>query len=195
MNMTHPEKHPDDRTPLQQHGFSLLEVILVVAITLVLTAMTARSMGGAIGNYRLNTTSRNLTALAQLAKVKATARDTRYRISTSGSTYQLDRFDRTTSTWVMESNTAAYNLAPGVTFSTTGITTAPPIESPTPAVTQATNMTFNTRGLLIDDATGAAVNSRCFYLRGVPRYPNAVCSSLAGRSVVYRYDGGNWIVQ
>ena len=182
---------------LRSGGFSLLELVIVVAITLVLATMAIPQFLTALNNYRINDAGRQLQALATLAHVKAAAQNTRYRvlIDTTAGTYTLQNCtdDVTTrtnpcTTWGLDPTSAAITMPRSITFSTTGITTAPPVTCTTPpctTVTQAASMVFNSRGLLFDEAANAPANNRCFYLAGTGARAVAVCSVLTGRSIVY----------
>lgn len=157
----------------------------------------------------MNTASRQLAAMSQLAKIKATSRNTWYRLATNtgNRTYRLEVYDRnvTPGVWNVDPGNDWVTLPPGIQFlSGLGIATPPPGHSGTPA----TEMAFNTRGLLVNWSAGppptaAPLNSRCIYLvrmgvEGAGVRPTAVCASLAGKTSVYRLatgSSGAWEIQ
>ena len=190
--MRHPIRVKTEGTHGSQSGFSLIEVLIVVIIVMVLVAITAKSMGSLVANYRLSSAAREIAATAQMAKIKGTARDARYRvwINNTARTYRVEAFPRGGS-WTLDANAADMPLPTGVNFSTTGISSAPPGQT----TTQADEMSFNTRGLLIDTVTFAPTDGRCFYLQGNTTQPFAVCSTLTGKTTVYRLSGSTWEVQ
>lgn len=176
-----------------EKGFSLLEAIIIVAISLIMAALTAKSMLSAVNRYQVDTAARQIAALAQVAHMKAPAQNTRFQITpniTAG-TYLLQMWDRNASNWVPDGGAAPIKLPPNVIFSTTGVTTAPP-EQPT-TVVQATEMTFNNVGLLCDPSTAACLvtDGRCFYIQS-SAVTDAVCATPIGRTVVYRLSAGAW---
>ena len=191
--MRHPMRLKTEGTHSSQSGFSLIEVIVVVIIIMIMAAMAAKWMGAAVANYRLSGTAREIAAAAQLARTKATTRDARFRVlpNTGARTYRTE-FKTRTGSWGLDPLSADYPLPAGVNFSTTGITPISPGET---TVTQATAMVFNTRGLLINDSTGAPVSGRCFYLQGNTDRPFAVCANLTGKVTVYRLFGSVWEIQ
>lgn len=58
------------------------------------------------------------------------------------------------------------------------------------AVTQATEVTFNSRGLLVD-TSGNAIASKCFYLQGGGQ-SWVTCTNLTGKTSLYRLSGSAW---
>ena len=190
--MRHPRSEKPDGRHGSQTGFSIIELIIVAVIIMVLVAIAAKSMGSAVRNYRLSGVARDVAATAQMAKMKGSARDARYRvrINTGARTYRVEAFPRGGS-WTLDTNAIDMPLPTGVNFSTTGISSAPPGQT----TTQAGEMSFNTRGLLIDTVTFAPTNGRCFYLQGNTAQPFAVCSTLTGKTTVYRLSGSTWEVQ
>jgi prepilin-type N-terminal cleavage/methylation domain-containing protein len=185
-------------------GYSLLELVFVIAIVLVLATMAIPQLNAMINNYRINDAGRQLQATATLAHFKAAARNTRYRVlvSASANTYTLQYCTDWVSTrvnpcssWGLDSTSTTITLPVGVTFSTTGLTTAPNITcttAPCTTVTQATEMTFNSRGLLFDETANNLANNRCFYIAGGAK-PIAVCSVITGRTVAYLLSGTTWV--
>ena len=184
-------------------GFSLLEMIIVVVVTLVVAAIGIPKFLTLVNVYRINDSARRLQSIATLAHVKAAARNTRYQVSVvSGSTtsYVLKYCQGNVlltsgcttccATWVTDATSATQILNGGVTFSTGSLTTAPPVAS---SVAQASEMTFNSRGLLFDESANAPADNRCWYLAGTNAKPMAVCTILTGRTLVYQYNGVDWL--
>ncbi len=181
-----------------QAGFSLLEAIIVVAITLVLVALTSKAMFSAWSNYTISTTARQIGSVAQVARSKATGRNNRYRVTvnTSDGTYRMEycsTLDTSTtpascSAWTLDPQSADYTLGSGVSFSTSGLSVAAPGES---SVTQAADMTFNSRGVLIDSSSNP-LDSACFYMQRSGTRPAAVCTSMVGKTTVYQLQNSTW---
>ncbi len=194
-----------NRAKLVPKGFSLLELVIVMAIVFTLATMAVPQFMKAINNYRVNNEGRQLQALATRAHVQAAANNTRYRvqINTVNRTYTLQFCADAVATrvnpcvtWTTDATTGTITMNPIISFSTTGLTVAPPITCTTPpcvTVTQATEMTFNSRGLLFDETANAPANNRCFYLAGTNSQNIAVCTVLTGRSVAYVLNAGAWV--
>jgi type II secretory pathway pseudopilin PulG len=184
-----------------QGGFSLLEAVIVVAVTLVLVGLTGKAMFSARENYNLTTTARQIASLAQVARTRAMAGDTRFRVvvDATARTYRTEKCSKNPAgtacvdPWPVAAGTAPVLLPPRVSFSTTSPVSisAPPPGNGT-AVTQATEMTFNSRGLLFDSASGQPTDTRCFYIQGNSKRPMAVCSTMMGQTSVFQLVGSEW---
>jgi len=192
---------------IRHKGFSLLEALIVVAITLVAAAIATPKLLGVMKQYRMTDSVRRLQALATAAHVKSSARNTRYQILVvSSTTFKLQyctdcvasrSASGACSAWALDESSALESLAAGITFSTSGLSSvdAPAIVTcdTTPcAVSQASEMTFNSRGLLFDESASAPTASRCFYLAGTSVNSMAVCTSLTGKTAIYSLSGSTW---
>lgn len=171
---------------------------MVVAITLVLVALTSKAMFSAWANYSISTTARQMSSALQVARSKATGRNNRYRVTvnTSAGTYRMEYCSTlntattpaTCSAWSLDPQSADYPLASSVSFSTTGLTVAAPGEA---AITQASDMTFNSRGVLIDGSNNP-LDSACFYMQRSGTRPTAVCTTMVGKTTVYQLLNSTW---
>jgi len=185
----------------RQGGFSLLEAVIIVVVTLVLVALTGKAMFSARENYKVTGAARQIASLAQLARTRAMAGDTRFRlvIDTTARAYSTERCNKNVSgtgcdSWSVAAGTAPTILPPRVNFSTTDPVSipAPPSGYGTPPPTQDTEMTFNSRGLLFDSTSGQPANARCFYIQGNNKRPMAVCSAMMGQTSVFQWVGSEW---
>jgi prepilin-type N-terminal cleavage/methylation domain-containing protein len=147
-------------------GYSLVEILLVVGLMGVVSAIAVPMMGNQMKSFRLSGDARSTANAVGLAKMRAAAifGRTRVYIDLTAKSFRLDIFDKTTSTWVTE--TGATYLSQGVNFGFTPVGTAPPSTQGT--IGQAplckTNagvdipltacVMFNSRGLPID-STGS----------------------------------------
>ncbi len=173
-----------------QRGVTVIELVITVLIGMVLAGLAAGAMFSAVASYRLSSAARSLAASAQLAKIKATARDAQYRvvIDASARTYRIEYRARGSTSWVLDPGSADISLPPRVDFITATVSSPPAGQSGGPD----TDMTFNTRGLLVSGS--GPINSRCFYLQGSSAQVLGVCSTLAGKTTVYRQSGTSWEV-
>lgn len=179
-----------------ERGFTMVELVIIIAISLVMVALTGKSMVSAVENFKVSTAARQVMASVQVAHLKAPANNTRFRV----------RIDATAGTWVLERCTAPctdttgwstdqgyvpITLPQNVRFSAAGITVIPPDQS---SVAQATEMTFNTMSMLCT-GSGQPASGRCFYIQGSSDRPMAVCSNMVGRTALYRLYNGVWELQ
>jgi Tfp pilus assembly protein FimT len=181
-------------------GFSLLELIVVVSITIILATMTVSGFLTFKAGYDYNTTARQLAAVTQKARGAATSQDTRYRVNIdqANSRYQMERCsspNRSTlncDAWTMASDPGLIIIPRDVHLTTSGITSPPPGFGT--GVSQSQYVIFNSRGIQVN-SSGNTVNASCVYLQGSLKPPTAVCTTLAGRTGVYRFTGGVWVEQ
>lgn len=178
-----------------QRGVSLPEVLIILAISMVMVALTSNSMQSAVNIYQVTRSCRQLSALAQLARTQAAGRATRYRvlIDASARSYRMQfcssSSGSTCTAWSADPYSGTVTLPPGVSFTASGISVVPPDQ---PSITLATEMTFNSMGLLYDESTNALADGRCFYLQASGDRPRAVCSTMAGKTTVARLNGSTW---
>jgi prepilin-type N-terminal cleavage/methylation domain-containing protein len=167
-------------------GFSVIELLVVIALFGIVVAIAVPASAPAVGGYRLAGAARAVFYETSLAKMRAAAGFTRARLQVdlSGGTYQLQYWNRDTSTWTTEGGTE--RLPPGVWFGFGALTSPPPNTQgsigqaspclndsatalalmgwsyPAPAATTAC-VQFNSRGVAID-ATGAPTGTGAVYL-------------------------------
>ena len=110
-----------------QKGFSLIELMIVVAIALIIVAFAVPQMTETIRNYRISGDARNLKSEILLAKMRAAARFTRSRVRADfvARTFQTDLWNKTTSTWDPVAVGAPQILSQGVIYGVAGMTEPP----------------------------------------------------------------------
>ena len=182
-----------------QRGITLPEVAIVLAISMVMAALTSQSMQSAVNSYQMTRSCRQLAALAQKAKILAAGRATRYRLRIDSTTrqYLVEYCSSSSGTnctaWTADPYTGQTQLPTGVSFTATGIGVTPPEQA---SVTLASEMTFNSMGLLYDESSHQLADGRCFYLQASSgERPMAVCATMAGKITVYRLYSGTWEAQ
>jgi prepilin-type N-terminal cleavage/methylation domain-containing protein len=177
-------------------GFSLIELLMVVAIMGVLAAITVPMSGNTIRYLKLSGDARELSNATAVAKMRAAAKFTQSRlfVDIAGKTFYIQTYTRTASpgpdgifgnaddcavgTWCTEGGTTS--LSSTVSFGYGPITSAPPNTQTT--IDQAANCQ-TTDATPVDIANTACV---IFNSRGIP-VDNT--GSPTGNDAVYVTDG------
>lgn len=146
-----------------QRGFSLMEIMLVLAVTGVVAAIAVPMMSNQLAYYRLSGDARSTANATGLAKMRAASvfGHERLYMDLAGRTFRLETWDKTTSSWLADG--AAAHLSQNVNFSFGVVGTAPPNtqgvigQSPacknnaaTADIANTACIIFNSRGLPID---------------------------------------------
>jgi len=134
--------------------------------------------GGAFASQRFRNDAQAITNLVGLAKMRASANVTRARVraNLSDGTVLLERWDKTTSAWVVEQGPTP--LSPGVTFSFGSVPTPPPdtqvsivfspacrvgVTAASATIGNTSCIIFNSRGLPVD-GNGETFGGHALYL-------------------------------
>ena len=162
----------------REHGFSLIDILMVVALLGVVAGIAIPVTGNAVAGQKFKNDAQAITNMVGLAKMRASAAYTRarVRIDTSARTFVLERWDKTAGAWVAEGVPAT--LSNGVTFSFGSVATAPPntqtaigfspacrvgVTAASATVANSHCIVFNSRGLPVDGA-GLAFGGHALYL-------------------------------
>ncbi len=134
--------------PIANKGFTVLEVSIVLAITLVMTAALIPNIRVSLANYRLNSNTQQVASQVQLARMRA-LRDNKmsaFLVAASGRQFGVDN----TGDGNITSGTSdtVFNLDSDITFS--GLTTPPTAASgaTTLSTGNKTGIGFTPRGTL-----------------------------------------------
>jgi Tfp pilus assembly protein FimT len=151
----------------REQGFSVIDILMVVALIGIIAAIAVPVTGSAVSGQRFNNDSQALTNLVGLAKMRASAAYTRARVRAdlTARTFQLERWDKTSNTWVTEGTVTPLSLGVNFGFGTVG--TAPPntqttigfsgacrvgLTAATATIANTACIVFNSRGLPVDGA-------------------------------------------
>lgn len=161
-----------------RRGFSLLEIMMVVAITCVVTAIAVPMMANTLGYFRLSGDARGVSNAMAVAKMRAASifSRTRLYVDLDSKTHHLETWDKTTSHWTVEGGNTY--LSSNVSFSFSPVTAAPPNTQGT--IGQATACTDD-MGVAIGDTACLIFNSR-----GVPIKPSDFSPTV---DAIYLSDG------
>lgn len=147
----------------RQAGFSIIELLVVLAIGGVLAAMALPSADRMLADVRLGNDARAIHNLLSLAKMRAAAKFTRVRLycDLGAETFVLQDWNKTTASWVPEDGNQT--LSTSVDFSFNGLSDPPdntqspigfaPLCKDADGVTDIANtacIVFNSRGIPVD---------------------------------------------
>jgi len=190
----------------REYGFSMLELVIVVAMVLIVTAMAAPNIFNIIYNIRLRSAAQTVSGMMQTARMQA-VRDNKYRYACTGLA------DGVTKSWVAASSACnapnptdtQAQLGTGIQLANSGypggIDTAAGFSPLSPSFKPA----FNERGLPCTPNGGrcspsvsspAGVASFVVYLTdsrpiGADGWAS-VTVSPAGRTQVWIWNGSAW---
>ncbi len=182
---------PMPRKP-RQSGFSLIELMIVVAIGLIILGFAIPNYITARRNYRIAGDARNMKSELLLAKMRAAARFTRTRVrfNTVARSFQTEIWNRDTDVWDLIVVGSPTTLSVGVNYGF-GTMTAPPINPEDGSATQTTLEMPPICKVGAADLPGAGAdipNTTCivFNSRG---YPVDDGGTINGQRAIYVTDG------
>jgi prepilin-type N-terminal cleavage/methylation domain-containing protein len=163
------------RNLAREHGFSMLELVTVVAITGVIVAVALPSSTRTVADYRLRGDARAVHNMIGVAKMRAAARFTRVRMRADFPTdsFYMQYWDKTAGAWVTEGGTTT--LSTGIGFDTHTMAAPPPntqaalgqaascLDDAAQPIANTGCIVFNSRGIPID-GNGAPDGNGAFYL-------------------------------
>jgi prepilin-type N-terminal cleavage/methylation domain-containing protein len=154
-----------DAKPRGQAGYTIVELLVVLAIAGVVAAMTLPATARTLADVRLHNDARAIHNLLSLAKMRAASKYTRERLycDLGGETFVLQAWDKTANSWVAEDG--SQTLSTNVDFGFAGLPTPP--DDTQAAIGQASVckaddgvtdiadtacIVFNSRGIPVDTA-------------------------------------------
>ncbi|MGH9785777.1 MAG: pilus assembly FimT family protein [Terriglobia bacterium] len=193
-----------------ERGFTLVELVIVVAIALIVSAMAVPQFVTIRRNYRSLGDSRNIHSEIVLAKMRAAANFTRARarFDLNARSYRLEIWNRATNVWATEGGIE--RLTPDVRFGVGALTTPPPStqailgQSPEcrpgdatgpaggAAIANTACVEFNSRGIPVDTGANPFGNNGIYITDGTSVYGSTV--SITGQAQAWRAEANvaNW---
>lgn len=182
-----------------QRGFSMIELMFVVAILVVITAFAIPKYVTMRQSFRIDGDSRAIAGLVGEAKLRAAADFSHARVyaALNANTYHLEIWNKTSGCWQTEGDShlctvagvsPVQSLSSGVTFGVGNVSSAP--ANTEPALAQAPICYAGYAGQTGNTITIA--NTACieFNSRGVPSNP-AVNGAPDATGAFYVTDGGS----
>jgi Tfp pilus assembly protein FimT len=158
-----------------QDGYSLIEILGVVGLIGIVSAIALPMSSRAVGGLRLRGDGRAVSNMVALAKMRAASSFSRARLfaDLSSNSFFLQTWDKDAGDWATEGG--AVLLSSGVSFGVGTLSTAPPNTQGTlgqsPAcrdkdgvvIANTACVVFNSRGIPIDNA-GAPTAANALYV-------------------------------
>src|SRR6266550_2026219 len=154
------QKSTKDTGEFANHGFSLVEVLIVTTVVVVVAAIGIPTLTTITRNLRTGGDARDLNGAIVLAKMRAASDFARARVyaDLSANTFRVEIYPSGASSWTAEGGTTS--LSQGVTFGYGSLTSAP------------AGMTSLSQAPLClqDDLVATYSNTACimFNSRGIP---------------------------
>ena len=194
-----------------QGGYTLIELMVVVALVGIIAAITLPSTTSIMRGYRLKGDAQAVKSLVSLAKARAASQFSRARVFVDLNTnsFSFQTWDKTANSWVTEGGATRTSL--GVAFGVSDLTVAPPNtqvaigQSPLckddagADIAATACVTFNSRGMPVDNslppAGGVVGNSALYLTDGSAVYATTVTTTPLIRSWWSRVGTAAWVIQ
>jgi Tfp pilus assembly protein FimT len=199
-------------------GHSVVELLIVVVLALILSALAIPSVVSITRSARNNADARGISGALNLARMRAAADFTHARVymNLTGNTYHVELWNKASACWQTDgdSNACTQSTSPvtalssgdtfgfgsisaGPTAATISIAQAPlctaGVGGPSPGATTANTacIEFNSRCFPVDK-TNTIVASDAAYITDNLKFFSAITVPISGQPASYRYNGSSW---
>lgn len=183
-------------------GFSLLELVIVIAVIAIIIAVAVPDLTIFNRTYKIRNSADSVANLVNLARMRAAATFSRVEVLCSNTTNQcsLQTEAYNSTTFSADVNKQTVTLSTGVSFGTPATAAAgaggqsaiAPYQGSS-AQTISYAMIFNSRGLPIaNNTTGTAVSDYALYFAGPNNSYMAVAADGSGKPYEYIWSGTAW---
>jgi prepilin-type N-terminal cleavage/methylation domain-containing protein len=206
------------RTKQTQRGVSLVELSIVVAAIVILTAAAIPAVTSLLRGFTIGRDTRAIAGQLNLGRMRAASDYTHARVyvNLTANTYHLEIWNKTSACWQTEGDSNACtqttspvnSLSNGDTFGFGSITTGPTaatssiaqapactsgVAGPSPGTTTANTacIEFNSRGYPLN-SSNTIVASDAIYVTNNSKFFSAIAVPISGQPSEYRYSGSTW---
>jgi prepilin-type N-terminal cleavage/methylation domain-containing protein len=170
-----------------EQGFSFVELSAVLAITAIMAAFSLPMLSSSMRDMQLASDAKSIATTMTYAKMSATSKMTRYRLSfnLAHNQWNLAKFNRSNLSFELQQ--AINGLSNGIAHSGIAFKSNSSSSPSGFPHTSSSTITFNSRGIPVEGISIVYIsNADADY---------AVSTSLSGKVQVWRYQNNQWIPQ
>lgn len=170
----------------KNQGFSLLEILVVIAIVGIIAAFALPSALTFVKGYKLHANASAIAAQLNVARFRSTSQYKPYRLRVDVSAGTTTR-ERLATNYGSPEAEEALPLDRSVRFLSTCPVSAKPGSIGSSVTAASSAIYFNTRGLPVD-SSGTTYNNNVIYLANDNDLYDAVTVSLGGKVSIWNYN-------
>ena len=166
-------------------GFSLLEILVVIAIVGIIAAFALPGAINFVKGYKLHAAASAIAAQLNVTRFRATSQYTPYRLRMDAPTRATVR-ERLSTSYASPQQEESIPLDQGIRILSACPESAKPGTIAATVTAASAAVYFNTRGLPVD-TTAAPTNNNVFYIANDNNLYDAITVSLGGKVTVWNY--------